>query len=335
MKILFFAKEEWEVPYIKENLPGFIVETEMGSLNDFSYDRHTDVEVLSVFVNSKIRKEELDLFPNLKLIAVRSTGYDNVDVKEATVRGITVCNVPAYGATTVAEFAFALILALSRRVCLAHKRVTEENSFTQDGLVGFDLEGKTLGIIGAGRIGSHVAKIGNGFGMQVIAYDEYHDDTLATKVGFSYVDLKTLLETADIISVHAPYNEKTHHLINKNNISFIKKGAYLINTARGSIVETTAIVDALQKEILAGVGLDVLEEEKESFDETSLLSAPHPKEGELKIILENHYLSKHPRVIMTPHIAFNTKEAVMRIMETTVSNIVAFSKGESKNNVHV
>jgi len=167
--------------------------------------------------------------------------------------------------------------------------------------------------------------------MRVIVCDGHRDGGLAKELGFEYAELPELLGASDVVSLHVPYLPATHHLINLQNISLFKRGAYLINTARGAVVETAAIVKALQEGILAGAGLDVLEEEGDMQDEMKLLSGPHPKEEELKVVLENHYLINHPRVIITPHIAFDTTEAVRRILDTTIENIIAFAAGAAKN----
>ena len=311
MKVIYFAKEEWEKEYVKQRLPGV----------EFVQDGDADAEVLSVFVNHPVDAAQMDKYPKLKLIATRSTGVDHIDVQEAKKRNISVASVPGYGANTVAEFAFTLILALSRKVCDAHKQVTETGSFSQKGLTGFDLAGKTIGVVGCGKIGQHTARIAKGFGMQVLVSDAFKNDALAKEIGFTYAELPELLGASDVISLHVPYMKETHHLINLSNIGQIKKGAYLINTARGAVVETSALVKALEDGILAGAGLDVLEEEGDMQDEMHLLSGPHPKEEELKVVLENHYLIDHPRVIITPHIAFDTREAIERILDTTVENI--------------
>ena len=313
MKLVYFAKEEWEKEYIKQKLPGV----------ELVQEGDADAEVISVFVNHPVDAAEMDKYPKLKLIATRSTGVDHVDAEEAKKRGITVASVPGYGAPTVAEFAFALVLALSRKVCDAHKQVTETGSFSQKGLTGFDLAGKTIGVVGCGKIGQHTARIAKGFGMHVLVSDAFKNDALAKEIGFAYAELPELLGASDIISLHVPYIKETHHLINIGNIGQIKKGAYLINTARGAVVETAALVKALEDGVLAGAGLDVLEEEGDMQDEMHLLSGPHPKEEELKVVLENHYLIDHPRVIITPHIAFDTREAIERILDTTVENIRA------------
>ncbi len=321
MKLIYFAKEEWEVEYVKQRLPGI----------EFVQDGDADAEVLSVFVNHPVGAVEMDKYPKLKLITTRSTGVDHVDAQEAKKRGIAIASVPGYGAPTVAEFAFALILALSRKVCEAHKQVTETGSFSQLGLTGFDLAGKTIGVVGCGKIGQHTARIAKGFGMKVLVFDAHRDDKLAGEIGFAYTELPELLGSSNIVSLHVPYIKETHHLINMSNIGQIKKGAYLVNTARGAVVETAAIVKALEDGVLAGAGLDVLEEEGDMQDEMKLLSGPHPKEEELKVVLANHYLIDHPHVIITPHIAFDTREAIERILDTTVENISTFATGTPKN----
>ena len=321
MKVIYFAKEEWEEEYIKGKLPGFalVAPDDAGA------------EVLSVFVNHPVDAAEMAKYPKLKLIATRSTGYDHIDIVEAKKRGVAVATVPAYGANTVAEFAFALLLALSRKVPEAHEQVTKTGSFSQEGLTGFDLAGKTMGVVGCGKIGQHTVRIANGFGMKVLVSDGHRDEAMAKELGFEYAELPELLGASDVVSLHVPYLPATHHLINLQNISLFKRGAYLINTARGAVVETAAIVKALQEGILAGAGLDVLEEEGDMQDEMKLLSGPHPKEEELKVVLQNHYLINHPRVIVTPHIAFDTTEAIRRILDTTIENIIAFAAGAAKN----
>jgi D-lactate dehydrogenase len=167
--------------------------------------------------------------------------------------------------------------------------------------------------------------------MTVVGFDAFPNAELSHTLDFSYVTLPELLAQSDIITIHVPYNEHTHHLINKENIGTMKKGSYLINTARGAVVETDALVEALKNGTLAGAALDVLEEEGDLADEMALLTAPHPNEAALKITLENHYLINHPRVIVTPHLAFNTQEAVERILNTTIENIQHFASGSPAN----
>jgi D-lactate dehydrogenase len=331
MKIHYFSGEKWEEEFVKAKLPNEEIIFHDGSIAAFPELTDPEAEVICTFVETKIGEAEMSRFPALKLIATRSTGFDHIDLAAAKGRGIVVANVPFYGENTVAEFAFALILALSRRIIEADTRVKETGTFSTKDLRGFDLAGKTLGVVGCGHIGTHIIKMANGFNMKVVGFDAYPNADLAQKLNFKYLQLEELLSTSDIITIHVPYNAQTHHLINKENIGKIKKGAYLINTARGAVVETDALVEALKNETLAGAGLDVLEEEGDMSDELALLTAAHPKEEELKIALENHYLITHPRVIVTPHNAFNTTEAIERILDTTIENIKAFVTGSPTN----
>ena len=331
MKIGFFEIEGWEEPVIRQNFSDADVFISKDKITPLNLPDVRDFEILSVFVNSKIDKAVLDCFPNLKFIVARSTGYDHIDIAECKARGIPVAYVPGYGDNTVAEFAFGLILNLTRKIYQGIDHIKETGSFSLQGLRGIDLKGKTLGIVGTGRIGKEMIKIAKGFGMNVVAYDPYPDQEFSASQGFTYMALEDLLRTADIISLHCPYNEKTKHLINQSNVDLIKPGAYLVNTARGGIVETDAVVHALQKGILAGFGTDVLEEEGETKDELTFLHLGHPKEEELKTILENHILMRMPNVLITPHNAFNSQEALERILKTTVENIGGFISKEPKN----
>lgn len=331
MKIGFFELEGWEENHIKEGLSKNDLFFSNKKLEEFSIPERKDFEIISVFVNSRITEKILGFFPNLKLITTRSTGFDHIDLESCKKRGIKVAFVPGYGDNTVAEFAFGLILNLTRKIYQSIDQIKEAGSFSLNGLQGIDLRGKTLGIIGTGRIGKEAVLIAKGFGMAVLAFDLFPDKKFAKQNKIKYVELDELLGNSDIITIHCPYNEKTHHLINKGNISLIKKGAFLINTARGGIVETDALVDALDKGILAGAGLDVLEEEGETKDEVLFLEKGHLHEEELKTIIENHILMKYPNVLITPHNAFNTKEAFERILKITLETIQSFLKGKPIN----
>lgn len=330
MNIHYFSGEAWEETYVREKLPGESIEFHPESLAAYPELSDPETTVLCPFIESPIGEAEMGRFPALKLIATRSTGFDHIDLAAAKARGITVCNVPFYGENTVAEFAFALILALSRRIIDADERV-RTGVFSPAGLRGFDLAGKTLGVVGTGHIGAHVIRMAQGFGMKVIGFDAYPNADLSHTLGFAYAPLTDVLAQSDLITIHVPYNEHTHHLINKENIGSIKKGAYLINTARGAVIETDALVAALKSGVLAGAALDVLEEEGDLADETALLTSPHPNAEAIKTVLEDHYLIDHPRVIVTPHTAFNTQEAVERIIDATVGNITSFASGAPTN----
>ncbi len=329
MKIVFYEIEDWQKPYVLKALDKADVAFYDSAVNEHHFPE-TDAEILSIFVNSRLDEKVLSRLPNLKFVATRSTGFDHIDLELTEQKGVLVSNVPSYGENTVAEFTFALILGLSRKLYPAVKRVREQGLFSYNDLRGFDLKGKILGVIGTGRIGAHVISMAKGFEMQVVAFDPHENSDLAKKHGFNYLSLNELMQTADIISVHVPYMPATHHLINENNLKLCKPEAVLINTARGGIVDTSALVLALKQGILAGAGLDVLEEEGYIIDELNLLKG-HPSQEQLKIILADHELMQMDNVLVTPHNAFNTKEAMLRILETTLLNIQAFMKGKSEN----
>jgi len=287
-------------------------------------------EILSVFINSKITSDALDALPALKLIATRSTGYDHIDTEYCRARGVTISNVPVYGDNTVAEHTFALILALSRKVIQSHHRA-RAGDFSPGGLQGFDLRGRTLGVVGAGHIGVHVIRIARGFMMKVIAFDSRPDKRLADALDFDYVDsLDALLAASDVVTLHAPLLPSTHHMINRHNIWRMKKGSLLINTARGGLVDTESLLAALDSGHLAGAGLDVFEGEGLIKEESQLLSSDYDVE-ELRSVIKNLVLFRRENVVVTPHIAFNSKEAVERILITTIQNIEAFESGAPAN----
>lgn len=326
----FFEVEDWERPVIQSALKGeklFITNDKAESISEKDRKKF---EIVSTFVHSTFNREMLKNFPNLKCVTTRSTGYDHIDLRAAKDLGISVLYVPGYGDNTVAEYTFGLILNLSRKIYLGVDRIKETGTFSIQGLRGVDLYGKTLGVIGTGRIGKQVIRIGKGFGMRIIAHDTFPDLEYARANGFEYLSLNAVMEASDFLTIHCPYNNETHHLINKKNISRIKRGAYLINTARGGVVETDAIILALEKGILAGAGLDVLEEEGETREELEFI-AGHPKERDLKVVLENNILMKMPNVLITPHNAFNSEEALRRILDITIQNIKSFIKGAPIN----
>ena len=329
MKITFFETEVWEEEYIKERLKNHKVAFIKDSLNLKTVELAKNAEIISVFVYSEINKNILAKLPNLKAIATRSTGFDHIDLRECRKRKIIVSNVPTYGENTVAEHTFALILALSRKIHKSYERTIRGN-FSLDGLRGFDLKGKTIGIIGLGHIGEHVARIAKGFEMNILSVDRHKNQKLAKKLGLKYTSLNTLLKSSDIVTLHIPYNKSTHHLINEKTIKLMKKDSIIINTSRGGIIDTGALVKALASKHLVGAGLDVLEEESLIKEEAQLLSKNFPKE-KLQNLIENHMLLTFDNVIITPHNAFNSKEALQRILDTTIENIKCISKGKCEN----
>lgn len=325
MKIAFFEIEDWEKEEIKNQIKGHKLLFFEGELTKKNVSKVEEADVVSVFIYSEINKDIVCKFKNLKAIVTRSTGFDHVDIKECGKRKINIFNVPHYGENTVAEHTFALILALVKNLLESCDR-TRKGNFSFEGLEGFDLMGKTLGIIGMGRIGNHVAKIANGFEMKILAFSPHRDKKLAKKLKFKYTTLDSLLKKSDIITLHTPYNKETHHIINEKVLKKIKKGAYLINTARGGLIDTTALMKALDNKILAGVGLDVLEEE----DLINKKPRKRLSREERKTLIENHKLLKYKNVVITPHNAFNTRGALGRILNTTIENIKSIISGKLK-----
>lgn len=336
MNISFFSLEPWAKEHTQSS--AMLKGHELSFFNDIltkdTVPELTNQDVISVFVDSLVDSQVLARFPNLKLIATRSTGFDHIDMQECKKRDIAVASVPTYGENTVAEFTFALILALSKKIFESYHRIKEEGKFDLAGLRGFDLKGKTLGVVGTGRIGKHVITIAKGFDMHVVASDVMEDTKSAKELGFQYLPLEELLAVSDIVTLHVPYMKETHYLINKDNIAKMKQGAYIINTSRGGVIETEALVAAIKEGRLTGAGLDVLEEEGAIKDELDLLVSGKTGEHNMKTILANHVLIDMPNVIITPHNAFNTREALERILRTTIENIQGFAKGKPLNLVN-
>ena len=321
--IVFLEVEAWEEAILKRLCPpAWRVRYYAEEADRIDLDKIGDAQIISVFIYSDLDAARLSQLPALRMIATRSTGYNHIDTAFCRERNIVVSNVPSYGANTVAEHTFALLLSLSRNIYQARER-TLRNDFSFHGLQGFDLMGKVLGVIGTGQIGRHVIRIAKGFEMQVLAYDPHQDAAASARLGFEYVDFDTLLARCDVISLHSPLTAETQHLIGKQAFQQMKKGVTLINTARGGLIDTEALLWALDAGIVAGAGLDVLEEEEAVREERELLSGRFDG-AKLQAVLRNHALAKHERVIITPHIAFNSREAVERILHTTVENISAY-----------
>jgi len=335
MRIAFFKLEEWEKEYIQNHEEfkklGADAVFFKEALDKNHIPKDAGAEAVCVFINSKIDKKVLDAFADLKFITTRSTGFDHIDMVECKKRGIAVASVPSYGEDTVAEYTFGLILALTRKIYQSVDQVRETGSFSKEGLRGIDLKGKTLGVIGTGKIGRNVIQIAKGFEVNILACDVRADEQYAKQMGFRYCGQDELLQKSDIVTLHVPYIKATHHLINAKNITSMKRGSYLINTSRGGIVETEVLIRALKDGHLAGAALDVLEEESAIEDELELFLEGRAEEHNLKTVLANHVLIDMPNVIVTPHNAFNTWGALQRILDTTIDNLAAFHRGSPQN----
>jgi D-lactate dehydrogenase len=322
--VVFFETASWERRFLTKTLkpthwrPRFVTEP----LTEKTLPWAKGAKAVSVFIYSTLNRQVLERMKGVRLVATRSTGFDHIDLETARACGIHVAHVPAYGEHTVAEHTFALILALSRNVHKAYVR-TVKGDFSLQGLQGFDLKGKTLGVVGAGRIGMHVIKMAKGFGMDVVAFDTRKNPFLSEVLDFRYVGFDELLKRSHIVSLHLPYTPQTHHIMDRRAFSKMRRGALLINTARGGLVDTDALVWALDEGILAGAGLDVLEGEELVKEERQLLEKDFPKER-LIMALKNHILLHRENVVITPHIAFDSREALQRILETTVANLENF-----------
>lgn len=330
LKIAFLEVEPWETDYLKSQLKGFDLMFFEDKLTSQNLKKISNINILSPFIYSTIDKNTINSLKSLKYITTRSTGFDHVDLKTCRHQNILVSNVPTYGENTVAEHTFALILALSRKICFSWER-TRLGNFSLDNLRGFDLKGKVLGVVGVGNIGRHVIRIAKGLEMNILAFDVRKDQKFAKKIGFRYVPLDYLFKNCDIITLHVPYNKATHHLVNLKTLKLFKKGCYLINTSRGGVCDTSALLRGLRQKIFAGLGLDVLEEECFIKEERELLTSAFKKTCDLKTVLENHILINQPNVIITPHNAFNSKEALTRILDTTIENIKSFAEGRPIN----
>ncbi|MBI4457585.1 hydroxyacid dehydrogenase [Candidatus Uhrbacteria bacterium] len=330
MRVVFFEVEDWEKERLSRELSGHDLAFHTQTLDAGTAAMAADADAVSVFIYSKVDRETLAALPKLKLVTTRSMGYDHIDVAACKERGIAVARVAAYGERTVAEHAFALILALSRKIFLAYER-TEKANFDYHGLQGFDLFGKTIGIVGGGKIGMNVARIAKGFEMRVLINDPFPKAELAKEIGFDYAGLEELLAASDVISLHAPYMPATHHLIDEKTLRHVKRGAILVNTARGALIDTKALLQALEAGVLSGAGLDVLEEECFIKEEAELMTKDFPKKCDLGTIVRNHMLIARNDVILTPHIAFNSREAVERILSTTIETIAGFAAGKPVN----
>jgi D-lactate dehydrogenase len=280
--------------------------------------------VICAFINDDLGAEVLRSLADqgTQLIAMRSAGYNNVDLEAASQYGIKVARVPAYSPYAVAEHAVGLILMLNRKLYRAYNRVRDDN-FALNGLLGFDIHGSTVGVVGTGKIGQCFAQIMHGFGCQLIGYD-IHQNAECLDMGMEYVELPMLLQTSDIISLHCPLLSATHHMINEQTIAHMKTGVMLINTSRGGLIDTPAVIDGLKSKKIGYLGIDVYEEEADLFFED--LSDDVIQDDTFQL------LQSFPNVVITAHQAFFTRNALEAIAQTTLSNITDFEAGRPCSN---
>ncbi len=330
MKIALFGYKPYEKPFFEQanQAHGYTIHYFEEHLNERTCHMAKDFNIICCFVNDSLNANVLEQLGQLgvKLIALRSAGYNHVDLHAAKTHGITVVRVPKYSPYAVAEHTVALLLTLNRKIHRAYNRV-RESDFSLHGLLGFDVHGKTIGVIGTGNIGSIFARIMTGFGVKILAADPYPNQELES-LGVKYVDSTELIKHSDIISLHCPLTPDTQHMINADNISKMKPGVMLINTSRGALIDTTAVIHYLKSGHIGHLALDVYEEEADLFFED--LSD--------KIITDDIFarLQTFPNVLITGHQAFFTDTALHNIAEVTLNNIHSYLASEKlKNEVNI
>jgi D-lactate dehydrogenase len=322
MKIAFFSSHLFERDFLIRSNDHYKYELVFfdESLNAQTVVMANGFEVISCFSTDRLDKEVLNILSQYgtKLIVLRSAGFNNVDIPGAKQCGLTVARVPAYSPYSVAEFAVGLILSLNRKIPWAYNRV-RENDFSLNGLIGFDLNGKTVGVIGTGKIGAVFCKIMHGFGVKLLGHDPV-ENSKCLEIGLAYVELDKLFRESDIISLHCPLTVDTHHLIDKATLEKTKTGVMLINTGRGGLVNSTEVISALKSHKIGALGIDVYEEEEGLFFHD--LSTD--------IIQDDIFarLQTFPNVLITGHQAFLTREALSNIAETTLKNVQEYKSGK-------
>jgi D-lactate dehydrogenase len=322
MKIAFFSTQLYDKKFFDEHNTafGYTLDYYETALNEKTINLLQDVNAVCVFVNDQVNRSVIEQLAQrgIKIIALRCAGFNNVDLQAAADYNIRVVRVPAYSPHAVAEHAVAMMMTLNRKTHKAYNRVREQN-FSLNGLLGFDVFGKTIGVIGTGNIGHIFCTIMVGFGARVLAYDVVKNETLI-KAGVHYVALSQLFEQSDILSLHCPLNEQTRYLINDQSIEQMKKGVMLINTSRGGLINTQSVIQGLKAGVIGSLGIDVYEQEEKLFFRD--LS---------ENIIEDDVISRlnsFPNVLVTAHQGFFTQEALTQIAETTLSNLKAFAEGE-------
>ena len=327
IKVAFFDTKEYDKDLFDEynKKYGYEITYLKSRLNSETAPLARGFDVVCIFVNDVVDEKTISILKecNVKLIALRCAGFNNVDIKK--LGDLTAVRVPEYSPYAVAEHAVALLLSIDRKIYKAYQR-TRKYNFTLNGLLGFDIHGKTVGVVGAGKIGKAFINIMNGFGCRVIAYDKFENKEMAKEMNFEYVDLDTLYRESDIISLHCPLTDENYKMINEEALAKMKDGVILINTSRGKLIDTKSLIQKLKEEKIGGLGLDVYEDEEEFF--LNDMSNSYIRDEELSVLLTM------PNVVVTSHQAFFTKEALNKIALDTCENIKEFFEtGDCKNKV--
>lgn len=320
-KAAFFDTRPYDREWFSKLDKSFEIKFFEEKLNPENADLAKGFDAAIAFVNDTINRNAIEALAagGVKVLAMRCAGYNNIDFKAAYDNNLKVLRVPVYSPYAVAEHAMALLLTLNRKIHRAYNR-TRDFNFSLNGLTGFDLHGRTMGVIGTGKIGQIFIKICQGFGMRVIAYDPYPIEN----AGFEYVDLDTLYRESDAVSLHCPLTDSTHHILNADAFSKMRTGVYIINTSRGGLIDSEALLEAIKSRKIAGAGLDVYEEEASFFFE-----------DRSDTIINDDTLARIitlPNVILTSHQAFLTNEALKNIAEVTIANLEDFFAGKPLKN---
>ena len=326
MKVLIYSLKDFERNFLeKANSYSFQVDYTEKALSSSTAGMASGYDAVSIFTHDDACTKVLQTLhaEGVKYIAIRAAGYDNVNVGKASALGIRVANVPAYSPYSVAEHAISMILALNRKLIRADRQVHTHN-FTVSDLIGFDLNGKTAGIIGTGKIGKVMARILHGFGCHLLGFDLNEDQNLVEQYNMRYTNLKSLCKESDIISIHLCLTDQTRHLVNRSVLNCMKKDVILVNTARGPIIDTSALIESLQEKRIGAAGLDVYENEKGIFFQDHSEKKIHDP-----LLLK---LLEFPNVLLTPHQAFATIEALQNIAETTFRNLYCWDTGGRPEN---
>lgn len=328
IKIAFFDTKEYDKKLFDEYNKnyGYEITYLESRLNSETAPLAKGFDVVCIFVNDVVDEKTIKILKEcgVKLIALRCAGFNNVDIKKLG-NDLMAVRVPAYSPYAVAEHAVALLLSIDRKIYKAYQR-TRKYNFTLNGLLGFDIHGKTVGVIGSGKIGKAFINIMNGFGCKVLVYDKFPDENAAKEMNFEYVELDSLYRESDIISLHCPLTDENYKMINEESLNKMKDGVILINTSRGKLIDTKSLINKLQEGKIGGLGLDVYEDEEEFF--LNDMSNSFVRDEELSILLTM------PNVVVTSHQAFFTQEALNKIALDTCENIKEFFEtGDCKNKV--
>lgn len=309
--MIFLDAEEQDRQLVLEHFPEAMF-VDAGLRDEKLVEACKNSEIISTFINTPFPRQVIEKLPRLKLLCTRSVGYDHIDIDACREKGITVCNVPDYGSHVIAEHVFALLLSTLRHIRAGEDRV-ESGTFDYHGLRGMALKGKTLGILGTGKIGRKVAKIAHGYEMRILAADQCRTIELETELGVQYVSFEELLKQSDILTLHVPATKETEHLLDEKAFSTMKDGVVLVNTARGSLIDSKALLKALSSGKVSYALLDVLEHEQ-NFQ-------------------ENETLIKHPKVVTTPHIAFYADDSMRSMYLDSIQSIEQWIAGREPEHV--